>query len=93
MALHVSEKVRKQKPIQTIPSFGCDDIRAGERVWANDKLSENNVQSGRFTPPPPVTGVTNTRLPLTSRPQRDTHVYRCFTAGTDEDAETHVIYQ
>lgn len=43
--VHVSEKVRKQKPIQTIPSFGCDDIRAGECVWANDKLSENNVQS------------------------------------------------
>lgn len=45
LRVHVSEKVRKQKPIQTIPSFRCDDIRAGECVWANDKLSENNVQS------------------------------------------------
>lgn len=45
LRVHVSEKVRKQKPIQTIASFDCDDIRAGECVWANDKLSENNVQS------------------------------------------------
>lgn len=65
-----------------------------QAVW--EQCAERAASRGArvFQPDaPPVTGVTNTRLPLTSRPQRDTHVYRCFTAGTDEDAETHVIHQ
>lgn len=88
MYVFVSKKVRKQKQKQTIPPFLSDDIRAIVCVWANDKLSENNVHSELLTHVSmctsrdalPATDVINTLLSLTSQSLWDPHAHRCFTA-------------
>lgn len=85
----VSEKVRKQKQIQTIPSFHRDDITAVECVWANDKLSENNVQSellahesGRSARRAACHWCNEHMAASDVTHQQDAHGYRCFASGT-----------